>query len=73
MGAMESQGNANEWFRALLGNLSEDHAKKIKEIITLCDQRKAAKESKSIEQAGGEQLGVEYSGLLMGVMGILTV
>ena len=54
MGAMESQGNANEWFRALLASLSEDHAKKIKEIITLCDQRKAAKESKSIEQAGGQ-------------------
>ena len=47
------QGN-QEWYTALTKDLSEQDRKAIGEVITLCQQRTAMKESQSIEQAGGE-------------------
>lgn len=50
------QTQSPDWYASLVGNLSADDAKLIQEVLTLCGQRKAAKESKSIEQAGGKSL-----------------
>lgn len=41
------------WYRALTGHLNADERKALQEIIVLADQRKAALESKRIEQSGG--------------------
>ncbi len=47
------QANHQEWYSAITADLSQDQAKHIQEILTLYQQRKAARESKSIEKAGG--------------------
>lgn len=41
------------WYRALTGHLTAEQQKALQEIILLADQRKAALESKRIEQSGG--------------------
>ncbi|XP_012141645.1 importin-7 msk [Megachile rotundata] len=41
------------WYRALTGHLTSEQQKALQEIILLADQRKAALESKRIEQSGG--------------------
>ena len=48
------QTTNQEWYANLVANLSAEDGKLIQEVLTLCGQRKAAKESKSIEQAGGK-------------------
>lgn len=42
------------WYRALTSLLSPEQEKALQEIILLADQRKAALESKRIEQSGGK-------------------
>lgn len=42
-----------DWYRALTSNLTEQQSKALMEISLLADQRKAARESKKIEQQGG--------------------
>jgi hypothetical protein len=42
-----------EWYNALTANLTEQQKKNLLDICVLADQRKAAKESKRIEQSGG--------------------
>lgn len=42
------------WYRALTGHLTAEQQKALQEIILLADQRKAAFESKRIEQSGGK-------------------
>lgn len=42
------------WYRALTNLLSPEQEKSLQEIILLADQRKAALESKRIEQSGGK-------------------
>lgn len=42
------------WYRALTALLSPAQEKAVQEIILLADQRKAALESKRIEQSGGK-------------------
>jgi hypothetical protein len=44
-----------EWYNALTANLTEQQKKNLLDICVLADQRKAAKESKRIEQSGGER------------------
>lgn len=41
------------WYRALTSHLTTEEQKALQEIIVLADQRKAALESKRIEQSGG--------------------
>jgi len=41
------------WYRTLTSLLSPEQEKALQEIIVLADQRKAAFESKIIEQSGG--------------------
>ena len=50
------QATTPEWYGSLVGGLSAEDGKQIQEVITLCGQRKAAKESKCIEQAGGTNI-----------------
>ncbi len=47
------QSNDGDWYAALTGGLTQEQAKGIQDIFTLYQQRKAARESKSIEKAGG--------------------
>lgn len=42
------------WYRALTSHLTAEQQKALQEVILLADQRKAALESKRIEQSGGE-------------------
>merc|ERR1712029_954676 len=44
-----------DWYRKLTGGLTPDNVKAVQEVFKLCEQRQAAKRSKSIEQAGGYQ------------------
>lgn len=41
------------WYQALTGQLTEEQKKGLQEVFLLADQRKAAAESKRIEQSGG--------------------
>ena len=43
-----------EWYSKLVGSLSDQDKKSLKDVYTLADQRKNAKESRNIEQAGGK-------------------
>jgi len=43
------------WYTQLTGHLSEVQGKALNEVVTLSEQRVAARESKKIEQAGGYQ------------------
>lgn len=49
----EIEGSNPEWYAQLVMKLNAEDVKTIQGIITLCAQRKAMKESKSIEKAGG--------------------
>jgi hypothetical protein len=54
---MEGIEKSNQgWYAQLVSALTVEDTKSIQEIMTLCAQRKAAKESKSIELAGGKCL-----------------
>ena len=52
MGSIQSSNPA--WYQQLTGHLSETQGKALTEVITLANQRQAAKESKALEQQGGE-------------------
>uniref|UniRef100_A0A0A9YIV7 Importin-7 n=2 Tax=Lygus hesperus TaxID=30085 RepID=A0A0A9YIV7_LYGHE len=41
------------WYTALTGNLTPEQQNQLREVMVLADQRKAAAESKKIEQSGG--------------------
>lgn len=45
-----------EWYNALTANLTEPQKKQLIDICVLAEQRKAAKESKRIEQSGGKSV-----------------
>ena len=47
------QGSNPAWYSQLTGHLTEVQGKALTEVITLANQRVAAKESKQIEQQGG--------------------
>merc|ERR1711915_608705 len=49
------QGSNPAWYSQLTGHLTEVQGKALTEVITLANQRVAAKESKQIEQQGGYQ------------------
>lgn len=53
LGGLQTSNPA--WYSQLTGHLSEVQNKALAEVVTLADQRAAAKESKKIEQAGGYQ------------------
>ena len=42
-----------EWYTRLVAPLSENDKKSLQEVFTLANQRRNARESKNIEQAGG--------------------
>lgn len=42
------------WYRALTSQLTPEQQKTLQDVILLADQRKAALESKRIEQSGGK-------------------
>lgn len=54
MTRQSGQGSNPAWYGQLTGQLSENQGKALAEVITLANQRMAAKESKAIEQQGGE-------------------
>ena len=43
-----------EWYTKLVGSLSNQDKKSLQDVYTLADQRKNARESRNIEQAGGK-------------------
>jgi hypothetical protein len=43
-----------DWYTRLVAPLSEQDKKSLQEVFTLANQRKNARESKTIEQAGGK-------------------
>lgn len=43
------------WYGALTSHLTAEQQKSLQDIIVLADQRKAAAESKRIEQSGGRR------------------
>merc|ERR1712126_131228 len=49
------ESNQHEWYSMLINSLNEKQKKDIENIFVLGNQRKEAKESKKIEQAGGYQ------------------
>merc|ERR1712025_1567262 len=53
LGGLQTSNPA--WYQQLTGHLSENQGKALTEVITLANQRQAAKESKAIEQQGGYQ------------------
>ena len=48
------------WYTALTNHLTAEQQKTLQEIILLADQRKAALESKRIEQSGGKNTNFYY-------------
>lgn len=50
------QANDPEWYQVLTANLTSEQQKALQEVMVLADQRKAAAESKRIEQSGGKYL-----------------
>ena len=50
-GLRQGQG---DWYAKLTSSLTEENGKSIEAVFTLGAQRKAAKESKNIEEAGGK-------------------
>lgn len=52
----EVQGTNPVWYSVLTGNLSAEQQKSLTDVIVLADQRRAAAESKRIEEAGGTYL-----------------
>jgi hypothetical protein len=49
----EVQGTNPAWYSVLTGTLSVDQQKALTDVMVLADQRRAAAESKRIEEAGG--------------------
>lgn len=47
------QSTEPEWYSLLTSNLTEQQQKALMEVSVLADQRRAARESKKIEQQGG--------------------
>lgn len=43
------------WYSALTAHLTPEQQNQLREVLVLADQRKAAAESKKIEQSGGEK------------------
>lgn len=56
------EANAPAWYQALTEGLNSDQQKAMQEISTLADQRRAAAQSKKIQQSGGMCM----QGLLLG-------
>ena len=52
----EVQGTNPVWYSVLTGGLSVEQQKALSDVIVLADQRRAAAESKRIEEAGGKAL-----------------
>ena len=50
------QGSNPTWYAQLTSHLTEVQGKALTEVITLANQRVAAKESKQIEQQGGDNM-----------------
>lgn len=50
------QANDPAWYQVLTANLTTEQQKALQEVMVLADQRKAAAESKRIEQSGGKYL-----------------
>lgn len=48
------QSTEPEWYNLLTSNLTEQQQKALMEVSVLADQRRAARESKKIEQQGGK-------------------
>jgi hypothetical protein len=48
------QGSDPTWYQVLTANLTTEQQKALQEIMVLANQRKAAAESKRIEQSGGK-------------------
>lgn len=48
------QGTEPEWYSLLTSNLTDQQLKALMEVSVLADQRRAARESKKIEQQGGK-------------------
>jgi hypothetical protein len=48
------QANDPTWYQVLTANLTTEQQKALQEVMVLADQRKAAAESKRIEQSGGK-------------------
>jgi hypothetical protein len=55
------QANDPEWYQVLTANLTSEQQKALQEVMVLADQRKAAAESKRIEQSGGKYLWIQCS------------
>lgn len=49
------QSTEPEWYNLLTSNLTEQEQKSLMEVSVLADQRRAARESKKIEQQGGKR------------------
>lgn len=47
------QSTETEWYNVLTANLTDQQNRSLMEISVLADQRRAARESKKIEQQGG--------------------
>jgi hypothetical protein len=48
------QASDPEWYQVLTANLTNEQQEALQEVMVLADQRKAAAESKRIEQSGGK-------------------
>jgi hypothetical protein len=48
------QASDPAWYQVLTANLTTEQQKALHEVMVLADQRKAAAESKRIEQSGGK-------------------
>ena len=59
------QASNPQWYAQLTSHLSENQGKALTEVITLANQRVAAKESKVIEQQGGEKVQVEGEKIIL--------
>jgi hypothetical protein len=54
------QANDPAWYQVLTANLTTEQQKALQEVMVLADQRKAAAESKRIEQSGGKYLWKQF-------------
>jgi hypothetical protein len=54
------QANDPEWYQVLTAHLTTEQQKALQEVMVLADQRKAAAESKRIEQSGGKYLWIQH-------------
>ena len=47
--------SSNHRYNTLVSAMSEENRKSLENVVTITEQRRAARESKTIEQAGGEE------------------